>query len=547
MRKVKQILTVLMCALLLISTMSVTAFAAGSCSITIQDPDDSEATVAGKTFKVYKVFDATTNGANTSYSWNGDDYQEFFSDKGMTTLQDAVEYIHEQNDAENMDDFAKEMKKYIDDKNIDPTVPAVTAPPEATSVVIPDLDYGYYLVYDATAFGADTSAVRSAVMLTTVNKNVTITLKANRPHIDKWVIGNDNVAAKGTSSSIGDVMTFKLVTKVPDHSLYDKYTYKIKDVLPTGMELVAGTLKVENTSGITTAYDVEYNKAIDPTEKALTQVPDDQNEWDFVIKLTNIKDLAEGTEITVTYDAKLTTDAARHNINTAMLVYSNDPSDTDNSIGASFSTASVYSYRMVLTKFASDTAGNFINKRLAGAEFQLFEDGSSDPIKFTTVSATEGHHTYTQYVVDPEGTVTTLSVHNEGEETPVIDHLNYGGHRGDITIFGLAEGTYKLVETKSPNGYVKPETPFYITIEDQIGQLGSVGVLSVTGNHTGSTGTIVNTNGMAEEILTVWAEITNQPGSALPETGGMGTVVFTIIGLVLMAGAASYVFLRKKA
>lgn len=552
MNKAKRILSVLMCALLLMGTMTVASFAAGSCSITIQDPEDSEATVAGKTFEVYKIFNATTNGANTSYSWNGDKYQEFFADKGVNTVQVAVEYILDQNRASEMDEFAIDIKYYIDTKGIHPDK-TVTAGSSDQSVVINDLDYGYYLVYDATDFGNETSAVRSAVMLTTVNKNVTITLKANRPHIEKFVIDNAGNESKGTSSSIGDEVEFRLVTEVPDHSLYgDSYTYKIKDVLPKGMELVG-----ENPISITTnnnekpTYRIDYNKDITETEKDLKDVPDDQDKWDFVVEFTNMKSISAGTEITVTYKAKLTTDVEKHGINTAMLVYSNDPSAVGESIGVSFSTANIYTYQMVLTKFAQDSNGYLMNKRLAGAEFELYKvvGDTEKKITFSTEPVEETIdgtvHTYTKYIVDPDSEEYTLAVCNEGDETIAMDHFNYGGHRGDITIFGLSEGTYKLKETKAPDGYILPDSTFDIIIEDNIGNLGYVGTLNVTGTHTG-TGKIVNTNGIAENILTVWAEITNKPGSALPETGGMGTTLFTVLGIILMAGAVSYVFMKRR-
>ena len=128
-----------------------------------------------------------------------------------------------------------------------------------------------------------------------------------------------------------------------------------------------------------------------------------------------------------------------------------------------------------------------------------------------------------------------------------VGHLNMGGHRGDISIFGLAEGKYKLVETKAPDGYVLPSAPFEIEIVDAIGELGSVATLNVTGSHKeDDAGSIVNTNGIAEGVLTVWAEITNKPGSALPETGGMGTTIFTVIGIVMMVGAAAFFTSRKR-
>ena len=269
--------------------------------------------------------------------------------------------------------------------------------------------------------------------------------------------------------------------------------------------------------------------------------------------MTGADQYAIGEKLSIIYDAHITDGikAQAANTNTATLTYSNDPT-SDDSVGSASSTANVYSYQFVFSKFAEDTNGVFKNVRLIGAEFQLYKvDGTKKTlINFTPVKANnESGVEFTKYIVAEtavEGTTTnTLKVHETGDETFTLDHLNYGGHRGDVFIFGLSEGKYELVETKAPDGYILPSEPFVIEIVDEIGALGSVGTLNVTGSHTG-TGSIVNTNGMAENILTVWAEITDKPGSALPETGGMGTTIFTVAGIVMMVGAAAFFTSRKR-
>ncbi len=531
MKKARRILSVLMCALLLMGTMTVSAFADSTGSITIKNPSNSQATVAGKTFNVYKIFDAKTNGDNISYSWHNDDFIEFFKGfTGNTTSQSAVDYMteHYTDNALALSQFAEDLHKYINAKSIPPFTTKTVGDTNATSTTIDGLTYGYYMVYDSSTLGD--SAVRSAIMLTSVNKDVEVTLKANRPQIEKTVKGNDGNFGEGTSSSIGDTVVFKVETIIPSHTMYTNYIYKIEDKIPAGLTFNEGSVKVyKNDTVVTSGYDVSY------AEKVLT------------VDLHTDETFKAGEKISITYDVTVNKDAVKHIINTAKLIYSNDPTNdgVNGTTGNVTDTANVYSYQLILSKFAQDTNGNFMNKRLAGAEFKLYKENSTEPIKFSAVTEKNDDHEFTKYIVDPNGTVDTLVVCKDGDETITIEHLNYGGHLGDITIFGLAEGTYKLEEIKAPDGYVLPDSPFYITITDSIGILGSVGTLDVTGSHTG-TGSIVNTNGMAENILTVWAEITNKPGSTLPETGGMGTTLFTVLGIILMAGAVSYVFMKRK-
>ena len=566
MKAIKKILAILVVLCVVFSCGALAAIAAEPTgSITIQNPGNSNATVAGKTFKVYKIFDATTSGNNTSYSWykeggNIPFYDFFYGANGIVgqnvengNVQGAVEYLAEKNSGGNnfeLSQVAEKLHDYIVEKNI-AYVEKITASDTATSVTVSDLSYGYYLVYDDTDLSGDgTSAVRSAVMLSNVNKDAVITLKANRPQILKQIKKHNEEYGKGTSVSIGDTVTFKITTVVPSHTLYTDYTYYVEDVMHDGLVLDVDSIKVYQN-------DIELEGDFTLTTTGLSEGVDFK--VDFTALMNDDDKYEIGDELTIIYDAKVTNaiQAQKANQNTAKLTYSNDPT-APTSTGSVSDVANVYSYQFVFTKFAEDTHGVLTNVRLAGAEFKLYRvvEGQEDQlITFTTIeknheSTEEGGQatTYTQYVVAQgnTGSIDTLKTHNEGEATISLGHLNMGGHLGDVSIFGLAEGTYKLVETKAPDGYVIADKPFEIKIEDQIGELGSVGTLTVTGQYDGEIGNIVNTNGIAESILTVWAEITNRPGSALPETGGIGTTLFTVLGVILMAGAVAFFISRKR-
>ena len=566
MKAIKKILAILVVLCVVFSCGALAAIAAEPTgSITIQNPGNSNATVAGKTFKVYKIFDATTSGNNTSYSWYKDGgnipfYDFFYGANGIVgqnvengNVQGAVKYLAEKNSGGNnfeLSQVAEKLHDYIVEKNI-AYVEKITASDTATSVTVSDLSYGYYLVYDDTDLSGDgTSAVRSAVMLSNVNKDAVITLKANRPQILKQIKKHNEEYGKGTSVSIGDTVTFKITTVVPSHTLYTDYTYYVEDVMHDGLVLDVDSIKVYQN-------DIELEGDFTLTTTGLSEGVDFK--VDFTALMNDDDKYEIGDELVIIYDAKVTNaiQAQKANQNTAKLTYSNDPT-APTSTGSVSDVANVYSYQFVFTKFAEDTHGVLTNVRLAGAEFKLFRvvEGQEDQlITFTTIeknheSTEEGGQatTYTQYVVAEgnTGSIDTLTTHNKGEATISLGHLNMGGHLGDVSIFGLAEGTYKLVETKAPDGYVIADKPFEIKIEDQIGELGSVGTLTVTGQYDGEIGNIVNTNGIAESILTVWAEITNRPGSALPETGGIGTTLFTVLGVILMAGAVAFFISRKR-
>ena len=87
---------------------------------------------------------------------------------------------------------------------------------------------------------------------------------------------------------------------------------------------------------------------------------------------------------------------------------------------------------------------------------------------------------------------------------------------GKVTVLGFDNGVYYLEETKQPDGYNQLSERREFTIADK-------NLDSVFNGGIYSTGSGVH--------------IVNRKGSMLPETGGMGTVLFISIGALVVLGA----------
>lgn len=99
---------------------------------------------------------------------------------------------------------------------------------------------------------------------------------------------------------------------------------------------------------------------------------------------------------------------------------------------------------------------------------------------------------------------------------------------GVVKFDGLAVGTYVLVETKAPSGYNLLNEPIKFTIEASYDSEGRLTTSNTVNGYFGTT-------------------VINKKGFTLPATGGMGTVIFTIGGLSLMALASgAYVASKRK-
>lgn len=147
----------------------------------------------------------------------------------------------------------------------------------------------------------------------------------------------------------------------------------------------------------------------------------------------------------------------------------------------------------------------------------------------------------------PEGQVTITKTDENGNEltgavfTLIKDSQQVDGSPTDpavsSTTFNLEYGIYCLTETTAPNGYVILSNKIYFKVDDNGITLQTVSV----GNDGKTTYSDANEGdyplvSLSEDALTVYVK--NTPGQELPNTGGPGTLLYTLSGIALMLGAA---------
>lgn len=367
------------------------------------------------------------------------------------------------------------------------------------------LTAGYYLVFPEGGSTGDNSRGTDAILVN-VPKNGGVTeqtIKSAFPTVDKKVQTTEggNPTDNGTAQ-VGDIVTFKLTAKVPDMTDYDKYTFKFIDKLSDGLEFVADSVEVNIANNKITAGANTYSATYEDTTKTLTVAFDDLKN---VVKNGTDK-VATDDEIVVTYKAKITKDAVTTNPakNTVYLEYSNNPGT--NELGKSNPDESkVYTYDINIFKFYKGEEN--AETALANATFKLTasEESTSEAIKL--VAEADGK---TYHVADAK----------ELEDTSVtkVTEVTTGAD-GKITIKGLKAGTYYLHETIAPTGYNKLKKPIEIKID-------------VTNNdYTKPSYTVNGTPNKANDST---IKVENVKGVMLPETGSIGTIGLTALGVAVV-------------
>ena len=513
----------------LAATTVATANAAGdNATLTVSTTD---AKFAGKTVNAYKMFSATvsSDGGAVSYTLT-DGWKPFFMSStldGLTGVTDANvndkanEYVSKLTGKEkDLSAFAAKASNWAQTNNITADATATVSKNAATdgkyTATFTNLDYGYYVVAVPGATVADTNS-QYAALVRVHSTSVDAEIKGALPTVDKKVQVN-GTGKDATDAKIGDTLTFTLTSTIPDMSAYNTYTFNFKDTLSKGL-----------TFGQVTSVKVGDTTLTKDTDYTVTTAPADSGKTLLTVAMKDFKTKQQanaGKKITVTYAATLNKDAVvggAGNVNSATIQYSNNPS-TNGTGESEPSKVRVFTYGFTVDKYTGknydDTA-----TRLAGAEFTLAHKGGT-AISFVKVadSATE-NAVYRVAKADEAGATTTIT-------TPA---------NGKVDFRGLENGEYTLTETKAPAGYNKLASAIGVKVDGQNNGTDTTHATVVIkyDNNNGSVYDQTASNGVIP--------VQNKPGVVLPGTGGMGTIAFTVIGVLVIALGVAWTLKRKNA
>lgn len=509
------------------TTVATANAAGGNATLTVSTKD---AKFAGKTVNAYKMFSATvsSDGGAVSHTLN-DAWKPFFKNSvGLTDVTDANvndkanDYVSKLKDSA-LTAFAAKASNWAQTKtnNITADATATVSKNAATdgkyTATFTGLDYGYYVVAVPGATLANTSG-QYATLVSVGRANVTADIKGDLPTVDKKVQVN-GTGQNATDAKIGDTLTFTLTSTIPDMSAYSTYTFNFKDTLSKG--LTFGQVEFVKVEGVTDPLTVNTDYTVTPPTAPNNTLTVAMN--DFKAK----QQANAGKKITVTYTATLNKDAVvggHGNTNSATIQYSNNPS-TDGTGESEPSKVRVFTYGFTVDKYTGD---EYTDKaaRLAGAKFTLAPK-NGDLMSFVQVNAgsATANAVYRVAKAGETGTTTITTPEN-----------------GKVDFQGLKNGEYTLTETEAPAGYNKLASAIGVKVNGQNdGTDTTHATVTITYNNdnNGSNYDQTASNGVIP--------VRNKSGVTLPGTGGMGTIAFTVIGVLVIALGVAWTLKRKNA
>ena len=572
MKKARKLTAVLL-SLVMLLALVVPASAADTYSITIHNDK------TGHIYEAYQIFAGTVSDDETDGETDGGPMlgditwgsgvdgaalltalqaanAEKYND--CTTAADVAEALGAEGaTAEDAAAFAD-----IAAKHLTTAAKTATAPNDDGNYIIEGLPAGYYLVKDSLQADDNQTGQVLSDYIVQVLGNVTMDPKdSDIPTLEKKVAeqgkgdegkynldgGYGRYYNDVADWNIGDRVPFKLIGSIPDMDAYDTYQYIFHDTISAGLTLDMGSFDVY----------VAQEKNQDPVALGWAEIPAENYELTptadgFTLTIDNLKEFPyvdeEGRNyILVFYDAVVSTEAViglPGNENSAYLEFSNNPNG-DGTGRTEDDKVIVFTYELDGTKVDGETQA-----ALQNAQFVLLNGAKSEAAVVVDGKVTE----WIKFGTQADGTKLEIPTTYEGWTTLAQQHnglILTSDENGLFNIAGLDDGTYFLREIQAPNGYnlLENDVELVITADTANGQEWD-GDPATALEGLNMTFNVVDAEEVPTEVEgvlvggTVGITVENNQGATLPETGGMGTTLFYIIGGLLVVGAGILLVVR---
>lgn len=476
---------------------------------------------------------------------------------------------------------ADEIAKFITSKNIHRLIEAITAGNLTTTCTVltqseekiggnyhytAQLSAGYYFVKDKDG-SLDGKEYAYTEYILKVVHDVSTEPKTGTVTFDKQIADSDdssedqNVDDKGygvwqdsADWDIGDLVPYLLTATLPDNfDSYETYKMVFHDKASAGLTFRPDTVKLfiakDETSpnielpstlpGLTgKAYEVNFPE--DHPDTFDLSIPD------LKVYKTYLEEkgvtLSNKCVVRVFFRAELNENAKigyEGNPNDAYLEFSNNP-NAEGTGKTPEQRVIAYTFKLKVNKVTTGEDGK--NVPLTGAKFKIY--------KFIYNVNEVDEYGNTGHWEEEKNLEVTSATTADGKEVP----------EAVFSVKGVDAGWYRIVETQAPDGYNKIDDIFFEVVAvhgPDLDENGYEKLVSLTATATDAKRTplsgkdvpefsVPGPDGGTGTDVSISTDVVNEKGSTLPETGGVGTTIFYVVGSVLVLAAVVLLVAKKR-
>lgn len=375
--------------------------------------------------------------------------------------------------------------------------------------------------------------------------HATLTITNYKPDIAKTVTKRDGTANTHEADyGVGDAVPYTLTVKVPENIT------SLKTFTVTDTTVKAQLIQNKDSVKISGKNNAGGDVTLAESAYTITVAPDANNSVMTVAFTPSALTDVAGGEITIAYTATVQDTAVvagNGNVNTAKIVYSRKTNLTEETGGNKpyeiTDKGVVYTFGLNIHKTAK--GGTKDGAGLKGVTFDLYKKVDTETLNGNSKYPFCGQ----EYAAISGDDAVKLGLTTNSAENWIKVKTLTTGENGYVSAAGLPSGTYKLVETKTVNGYNLLSKPVDAKLNlTYAATWSTTKTYDDNGNQikaeTNTTNYTRDTAPVADPSAAI--EIVNRAGFTLPVTGGFGTLLFSGIGVLLVLAGVGVLFSLKK-